>query len=230
MNAPAHSHAPHPALLLQPTHPYWLQVKAAKRWFGSGLLALFALMTSNVQAQSEVPIYRCGNSYLQQPCQGGKAIDSNVSVLHNSTGAPPGQSTVYLCQGYSGGKFWSATHCRDHHATMDRMETVPASLPWAQKVQQAQAQWEQAQQLGQPHRNRDQYQEAASHAAQRARSAQQKAEKQAQTSSQAAACARYRARLSDLDSLGRAGGSASHMDKIRADRHEARQQLRKLGC
>ena len=44
------------------------------------------------------------------------------------------RTTVYFCKAYSGGTFWSDTTCSTQRATIDRMTSVPASLPFAQQV------------------------------------------------------------------------------------------------
>jgi len=43
-------------------------------------------------------------------------------------------STIYLCVSYSGQRFWSDTVCSQQRATIDRMTTVPSSLPFEQRV------------------------------------------------------------------------------------------------
>jgi hypothetical protein len=170
------------------------------------------------------PIYRCGNSYGQTPCAGGHVVGDGLSTLHGSTRAAPGQATVYLCQGQGGGQFWAREHCTEHQATIERMETVPASLPWAQQVQQAQRQWEQAMHLtataasptGTPRRA----------AAQRAsRAPQQAAQRETR---HAAACSKLQARLTQLDS--QIPNSAASQEKQRKARTKAEDAYRQQGC
>ncbi|MEO7337780.1 MAG: hypothetical protein ABIV63_14475 [Caldimonas sp.] len=43
--------------------------------------------------------------------------------------------SIYLCKTYSGGTFWSSAHCGQHNALIDRIVSVPDSLPWDQQVQ-----------------------------------------------------------------------------------------------
>lgn len=45
--------------------------------------------------------------------------------------------TVYLCKAYSGGTFWSSAHCGKHNALIERMVSVPDSLPFDQQVRLA---------------------------------------------------------------------------------------------
>ncbi len=35
---------------------------------------------------------------------------------------------IYRCQSYGGGLFWSQTHCQQHGALIDRIESVPSGL------------------------------------------------------------------------------------------------------
>lgn len=42
--------------------------------------------------------------------------------------------TLYLCKAYNGGTFWSQAHCSQHSALIERMVSVPDSLPFDQQV------------------------------------------------------------------------------------------------
>lgn len=59
-------------------------------------------------------------------------------------------TTLYLCKGYGGGQFWSQSHCRGHSAVIDRMVSVPSTLPFDQQVAMAQAQRQSAELLQAP--------------------------------------------------------------------------------
>lgn len=59
-------------------------------------------------------------------------------------------STIYLCQSYGGGKFWSSAHCQQNNALIDRMETVPSNMPFEQQVALAQQQSREAAALSAP--------------------------------------------------------------------------------
>ena len=48
--------------------------------------------------------------------------------------------TIYLCKAYSGGTFWANTHCNQHSALIERIATVPDSLPFDQQVNLAEQQ------------------------------------------------------------------------------------------
>ena len=46
--------------------------------------------------------------------------------------------TIYLCNAYSGGSFWSQAVCSKHSALIDRIVNVPSGLPFDQQVSVAQ--------------------------------------------------------------------------------------------
>jgi hypothetical protein len=48
--------------------------------------------------------------------------------------------SIYLCKTYGGALFWSQDHCNVHRALIDRIVSVPDSLPFDQQVQLAQQQ------------------------------------------------------------------------------------------
>lgn len=48
--------------------------------------------------------------------------------------------SLYLCRAYSGGTFWSKVHCNQHSALIERMVSVPDSLPFDQQVELAEQQ------------------------------------------------------------------------------------------
>lgn len=49
-----------------------------------------------------------------------------------SLGAQAG--TIYLCKAYSGGTFWAKSQCSQHSALIERIASVPDSLPFDQQV------------------------------------------------------------------------------------------------
>lgn len=170
------------------------------------------------------PIYRCGNSYGQTPCAGGHVVGDGLSTLHGSTRAAPGQATVYLCQGQGGGQFWAREHCVEHQATIERMETVPASLPWPQQVQQAQRQWEQAMRRTAT---------ATAPADTPRRAAAQRPPRIQQQSAQretrhAAACSKLQARMAQLDN--QRPSNTAGQDRQRKARGKAEDAYRQQGC
>ncbi|KQW64259.1 hypothetical protein [Variovorax sp. Root411] len=95
-------------------------------------LASLLLIASGIAHAQQV--YRCGNQYSSEPCGrgGGRVVDVSPPVRNlDSAGA----SQVFLCVGNSGGRFWSPSHCRERSALVERIESVPAGLPWEQQVQ-----------------------------------------------------------------------------------------------
>ncbi|MDO8776825.1 MAG: hypothetical protein Q7K57_50570 [Burkholderiaceae bacterium] len=42
--------------------------------------------------------------------------------------------SIYLCKAYGGGTFWSKAHCNQHKALIERIVSVPDSLPFDQQV------------------------------------------------------------------------------------------------
>jgi hypothetical protein len=38
--------------------------------------------------------------------------------------------TLYLCEAYAGGQFWSSAHCSKNQALIKRMFEVPGGLPF----------------------------------------------------------------------------------------------------
>lgn len=46
-----------------------------------------------------------------------------------------GVITLYHCKAYNGGTFWANAHCNQHKALVDRMVSVPSTLPFEQQVQ-----------------------------------------------------------------------------------------------
>jgi len=54
--------------------------------------------------------------------------------------ADAGAATIYRCRSYGGGHFWSASHCQQHKALIDRIASVPDGMPFDQQVAVAQGQ------------------------------------------------------------------------------------------
>jgi hypothetical protein len=48
--------------------------------------------------------------------------------------------SIYLCKAYNGGTFWSAAHCGQHSALIERIVSVPDTLPFDQQVRLAEQQ------------------------------------------------------------------------------------------
>lgn len=50
---------------------------------------------------------------------------------------PARADQLYRCRSYGGGLFWSQTHCRQHGALIDRIQSVPSGLSPDRQVQVA---------------------------------------------------------------------------------------------
>lgn len=94
------------------------------------------------------PVYRCGNAYGQQACDGGRVVDTTPQSI--TSGPAPGTATVYLCRARAGGRFWTPRHCHEHGAWVDRTETVPAGMRWEEQRAAAIAQRRQMAALAAP--------------------------------------------------------------------------------
>ena len=99
--------------------------------------AAFLLPATAMNQAIAQPIYRCGNTYSQEACKGGKVVEDKTTTLHSGHSG----SIIYLCKGHGGWLFWSSAQCGQHNAFLERTETVPFGPPWDQKVAQAKAQW-----------------------------------------------------------------------------------------
>lgn len=87
-------------------------------------------------------VYRCGNAYSGQPCEGGKPVIVSNPVA--STGGASGMREIYLCKDFQGRFFWESTACSLNGRFMERIASVPAGLSWDQQVAIAMAQRDKA--------------------------------------------------------------------------------------
>lgn len=122
-------------------------------------------------------------------------------------------STIYLCQSYGGGKFWSSAHCQQNNALIDRMETVPSNMPFEQQVALAQQQADKAAALSAPPPVRQQA--PAPQFAQPSRKAQ---------------CDALDTEVRRWDAMARAPQSAQMQDWITGQRKTARDTQFRLRC
>lgn len=171
-----------------------------------------AAMSPAAHAQS---VYRCGNTYTQEACRGGRAVDTAppVASAGGASAREDAPVTLYLCEGKSGGKFWSRQHCHAHGAWVDRTETVPGGLRWQDQVATASAQRAQMAALAAPQPRGFQDAPAA-----------------AMAPDPRAVCAGLERRIAELDAMGRAGSRYYDLDRIRTERREARDQQFRLRC
>ena len=112
------------------------------------------------------------------------------------------RATIYFCKSYAGGTFWSDTTCSTQRATIDRMTSVPASLPFAQQVAIARGEAQEAARL---------YESPQPVSATAIESA-------APARNRSAMCDIYAQQVHDLDAEARRPQSAARQDQIRAER------------
>lgn len=130
-----------------------------------------------------------------------------------STSAPPAYREIYLCKGYGGGMFWSSAICSTQRATIDRIVTVPANMPWDQQVQLAEGRRQEVQQLyAQP------------------RSVPLDAGNASPGSARPAECQALEMRIQQLDSMARQPQSGYTQDWIRNERQQTRSRQAALRC
>jgi len=76
----------------------------------------------------------------QRPVLAGDRSTSLCRVSPAGARNSGSTTTVYLCESYGGGMFWSSAHCNTQGALIERTATVPSNIAWDQKVAIAQAQ------------------------------------------------------------------------------------------
>lgn len=109
-------------------------------------VAALVLSTMNVHGQQ---VFRCGSSYSSAPCAGGRAVDTSPAVANLDRPASA-SAQIYLCKSYGGRQFWSREHCAHRQALIERIETVPANLPFNDQAEIANDQVLAARALTQP--------------------------------------------------------------------------------
>ncbi|MFD2755171.1 hypothetical protein [Comamonas terrae] len=158
---------------------------------------------------SEGQVYRCGNAYSSQPCEGGKPVIISSPVA--SAGDASGMREIYLCKDFQGRLFWESTACSLNGRFMERIASVPANVSWEQQVVVAQQQWAKARSVA-------------------SEQIVSVAPRQAVAKANASECQALEDRVNWLDSLGRAGGGVYTMDWIREQRRLARDRQFRIGC
>lgn len=117
--------------------------------------------------------------------------------------------SIYLCKAYSGGTFWANTHCNQHSALIERIVSVPDSLPFNQQVH-----------LGEQDRAR---------AAAASSSLNQEVNAPAPPNAQAE-CKSLDAQIAGHDAMARQPQSGQMQDWIAAHRKKARDRQFALRC
>jgi hypothetical protein len=171
------------------------------------LLSCMALVALPIASESQV--YRCGNAYSHAPCAGAKEIDTSPTLRWDH--AKGGATTLYLCQAYRGGQFWTREHCGPRDALVERMESVPGDIPFEQQVELARervAEARRSQVIASPGTPLS----------------------PAPAADRVGRCGFLEERVRHLDAMARAGGHAGYMDWIAHERKTVRDQQFRLRC
>jgi len=172
-----------------------------KKW-----LACSAFMTVAISAHADV--YRCGNTYTQEPCAGGRTVDVSPA-LTDMTG--PKTVVINLCRAPGGSLRWIPQQCSTYPGwTLQRTARVPANLPWQSQLEIARDQRAAAQALTAPR------------PVVRYSGPVQPSRKEE--------CARWDERVKELDQMGRAGSQYYDLEWVRRERQAARDKQFRLRC
>lgn len=120
--------------------------------------------------------------------------------------------TIYLCKAYNGATFWSSQHCQKHQALIDRIVSVPASLPFDQQVNLAEQERAQREAVNKPS------------------SSQTVTTTHRNVMNKQAECASINARVAQLDSMARQPQSGQTQDSINVERRQLRDRQFALHC
>ncbi|MBL5976283.1 hypothetical protein JAO85_03270 [Comamonas sp. NyZ500] len=163
-----------------------------------------------VPSESTNHIYRCGNTYTNSPCEGGKQIAQQITRPSERSDRPATRE-IYLCKDISDRLTWESVPCSANGRFMDRIARVPTNVSWAEQVAIAREQ-----------RNRA-YENAAEQVV-------PVATRPTGGKANAAECQALDERVNWLDGLGRIGGGGHTMDWIREERRKARDRQFRIGC
>ncbi|MBS3018379.1 hypothetical protein DJFAAGMI_01111 [Comamonas sp. PE63] len=80
--------------------------------------------------ESTGQIYRCGNTYSNSPCDGGKQLaqQSSRPVDRSET------KEIYLCKDFQDRLTWESVPCSANGRFMDRIARVPAHVSWEEQM------------------------------------------------------------------------------------------------
>ncbi|MCZ2077944.1 MAG: hypothetical protein LC130_23435 [Bryobacterales bacterium] len=120
-------------------------------------------------------------------------------------------ATIYLCKAYSGGSFWSSSHCSQQRALIERIVSVPDGMPFDQQVQLGEQDRANAARLRAP-------------PLPLAQSAGQSA------GSNDIACDALKAHIASIDARARMPQSAQTQDRLRMEKRKAQAQTARMGC
>lgn len=122
--------------------------------------------------------------------------------------------SLYLCRAYSGGTFWSQAHCNQHNALIERIVSVPDSLPFDQQVT-----------LGEQHRS-----SVAPNAAKQRSPVTTTITQQNVQPDRTAECSALAASILHYDAMARQPQSGQMQDWITAQRKKARDRQFQIKC
>lgn len=101
---------------------------------------LFVLVIGSANGQ----VFRCGNTYSNQPCQGAREVDTSPAVAD-----PRGAQTkeIFLCRAATGRLYWNHEHCSARGWSVERIARVPKHASWDDQVAMASSQKRNAESL-----------------------------------------------------------------------------------
>jgi len=173
------------------------------------MLMILGFVLLGLAGDAGAQVYRCGNTYSQEPCKGGREVD--VSPAFSDRHGPKTKE-IYLCRAPQGGLYWTVEHCGQRGWTIERTERVPANVSWEDQLAAARRNKADAEALAAP--------PAPTYYT----------PPQTQAISRSAECEALDAEVKRLDSMGRAGSRYYDLDWIRAQRKEARDRQFRLRC
>ena len=176
------------------------------------MIKIFIIFFLGVAANASAQVYRCGNTYTQEPCTGGREVDASLAV---SDPRGPQTKLIHLCKTQDGQRYWLPEACHDRGWTTDRSERVSIHFSWEDQVAMADRQRRQAQ-------TQTETIYASPPAGQRA--------VQPAPSGRKAQCDALDERIRGLDSMGRAGSRHYDLDWIRRERKEVRDTQFRIRC
>jgi hypothetical protein len=179
-----------------------------------GLLGLSPWVSPPVGAQQ---VYRCGNSYSQEPCQNGKLVDTSPTL---SDPRGPSTTEIFLCRAPQGPQYWLHEPCARRGWTMERSHRVAVNIPWDDQVAEARRQKAEAEGLSSRpvQSSRPYYGSDTSEG------------RNIGANNKAYACAAYEAQIAELDRQGRAGSRHYNLDRVRSERKRVRDLHYRDGC
>ena len=117
--------------------------------------------------------------------------------------------SLYLCRSYGGGTFWAQAHCNQHGALIERIVSVPDTLPFDQQVKLAE-------QLRQPTTSTN--------------TVTNTVVTNSPLPSQAAECKALDAQITQFDAMARQPQSGQMQDWITGEKRKARDRQFNIKC